>query len=65
MLNSNTLNDVNKCAQVAHATAQHSLVDDATTEADVRTAMTASQMHSYAWAMVCLLKCLLHRLSLS
>jgi len=36
MLNSNIHNNVNNCAQDAHATAQHALVDDATTEAEVR-----------------------------
>ncbi len=58
MLNSIIHNNVNKCAQVACATAQHALVDDATTEAEVRIAMTASQTHS-----VCRLECHLHLLS--
>ena len=40
---------MNKCAQVAHAIAQHALVDDATTEAEVRTAMTASQCILFAY----------------
>ena len=60
MLNSNIRNNVNKRAQVAHATPQHALANDATTGAEVRTAMTAYQLHS-----VCLLECHLRLLSLT
>jgi len=50
---------VNKCAQVAHAIAQHALVDDATTEAEVRTAMTASQCILFAYLSAIFISCML------
>ena len=44
MLNCNIHNNVNKCAQAAHAAAQHAFADDATTQAEVRTATTISNV---------------------